>query len=32
MELQRSWKEATKSMKEAQENIKKQFDRKRRNH
>ena len=29
--LQRSWKEATKSMEEAQESIKKQFDQKRRN-
>ena len=29
--LQRSWKEAIKSMKEAQENMKKQFDQKRRN-
>ena len=30
-ELQRSWKEAIKSMEEAQKNMKKQFDKKRRN-
>jgi len=29
--LQRSWKEATKAMEEAQETMKKQFDKKRRN-
>ena len=30
-ELQRSWDQATKAMEEAQKNIKKQFDKKRRN-
>jgi len=30
-ELQKSWEQATKAMEEAQKNIKKQFDKKRRN-
>jgi len=31
IELQKSWEQATKSMEEAQENMKRQFDKKRRN-